>query len=208
VTVLERIHERYVAGRRARVLADHLARLTPPNARVLDVGCGDGLIGRLVERSRPDVRIRGIDFLVRPVLHVPVDAFDGRRIPFDDGSFDLVTMIDVLHHAELPEALLGEAARVARSGVIIKDVVLAGWMALSTLRFMDRVGNERHGVTVPETYWNAEQWRHAFARAGLRVDVSKDHLALYPPPLSWLFERSFHFLIRLLHRKASNGEPG
>jgi SAM-dependent methyltransferase len=197
-----------VIGRRARVLATHLATLMPPNARVLDVGCGDGLIGSLIEKSRTDVRIRGIDSLVRPATRIPVEAFDGLHIPFDAAAFDLVIVIDVLHHAEAPQLLLRETARVAKRAVLIKDVMEAGWLARPTLRFMDRVGNERHGVTVPESYWSAEEWHSAFTSAGLRADLSQYRLGLYPPPFSWLFERSFHFVSRLVHQGAAGGEPG
>jgi hypothetical protein len=46
-----------VLNRRAEVLANHLASMLPVNARVPDIGCGDGLIGHLVQRKRPDVAI-------------------------------------------------------------------------------------------------------------------------------------------------------
>ena len=200
MTVLERLHEQYVVGRRARVLADRLGALIPEGARVLDVGCGDGRLASLIQRRRVDLRIQGIDCLVRPRTHIAVSQFDGRRIPYEDDSFDVVTLIDVLHHAELPEALLGEAARVARRAVVIKDVAMTGWLAGVTLRFMDRVGNARHGVRAPDSYWTLEQWRRAFRTVGLEVEVWSDRLGLYPAPFAWVFERSFHFLGRLVPR--------
>jgi SAM-dependent methyltransferase len=197
MTAIERLHERLVVGRRARVLAERLAELIPPRTRVLDVGCGDGRIASLIGKRREDIAIRGIDCLVRPQSHIAVDEFDGRRIPFDDRTFDAVMLVDVLHHAETPQLLLAEAARVTRRSVVIKDVMLNGWMAEPTLRFMDRVGNARHGVTVPDTYWTAEEWRRAFATVGLAVEIWHDTVGLYRPPFSWIFERSFHFVGRL-----------
>src|SRR5262245_42109425 len=112
MSVIERIHERYVFGRRVRQLAKRLAPLLPPNARVLDVGCGDGALARLVTKMRPDVDITGIDVLVRDHTQIPIDAFDGETVPFDDGSFDIVMLVDVLHHLANPMVLLREAVRV------------------------------------------------------------------------------------------------
>ena len=203
MTPLERLHERFVTGRRARVVAERLAELIPERAQVLDVGCGDGRIASLVQHRRADVSIRGIDCLVRPHTHIAVVAFDGQQIPYESGAFDVVMLVDVLHHAERPHALLHEATRVAARSVVIKDVALRSWMAGPTLRFMDRVGNARHGVRTPDTYWTPEEWRRAFAAMGLEAEVWSDRLGLYPPPLSWLFERSFHFVGRLAPRGAN-----
>ena len=42
------------------------SRLMPRDAHVLDVGTGDGLIAAALAERRPDLRIEGIDVLVRP----------------------------------------------------------------------------------------------------------------------------------------------
>ena len=64
-----------------RVIADHASRLVPRDARVLDVGTGDGLIAAAMAERRRDLRIEGIDVLVRENAAIPVTAFDGRAIP-------------------------------------------------------------------------------------------------------------------------------
>jgi SAM-dependent methyltransferase len=109
-------------------------------------------------------------------------------------------LVDVLHHAEDPLALLREAARVARTAVAIKDHLREGLAANATLRFMDWVGNGRFGVRLPYRYWTREEWREAFAETGLVVEHWNEKLALYAPPASLLFDRSLHFVARL--RKA------
>jgi SAM-dependent methyltransferase len=161
------------------------------------VGCGDGLIAKLIQEQRPDVRIDGIDILVRPQTHIPVTAFDGQAIPHGDGQFDAVMFVDVLHHTNDPMILLREAARVARQAVLIKDHCLDGWLAGPTLQLMDWVGNARHGVVLPYHYWPARRWQEAFATLGLKAVAREQTLGLYPPPASWIFERSLHFVARL-----------
>ncbi len=163
------LHYGYVHQPRVRRLGELLTRLLPQGVSVLDVGCGDGLLGRRIQELRPDVEFCGIDVLIRENTHIPVKHFDGQAIPESDGAFDVVLMVDVLHHTDDPMILLREAARVARHGVLIKDHTRDGFLAGPTLRFMDYVGNSHYGVSLPFNYWPKRRWLDAFHNLGLAV---------------------------------------
>ncbi len=195
--LMDTIHENLLMGRRARVLSDRIAALVPEEASMLDVGSGDGEIASRIMARRPDVSIRGIDVLVRPSTAISVDLFDGSHFPFDDDSFDVVSFIDVLHHTADPVGLLTEAARVARRTVIIKDHVVTGIGAERTLRFMDTVGNERHGVVLPYNYLTHREWVAAIDEAGLTVERWDDRLGIYAWPATFVFDRRLHVLAAL-----------
>ena len=179
------------------MLAARLAEIMPPHATILDVGCGDGEIAWLLTQQRPDLKVTGVDVLVRPDTRVPVEPFDGHALPFAENSFDVVSFVDVLHHCERPLELLREARRVARHSIVIKDHSLEGFAAGQTLRFMDGVGNRRYGVALPYNYWRPNQWSAAFAELGLTVERQVRRLHLYPWPLTLAFDRRLHFLARL-----------
>jgi len=110
---------------RARGLVGRIIPLLPLTASILDVGCGTGHNG---ERLRslgvgPVTEVDIVDFSVigpRPTL------FDGRRLPFADGSYDVVTLIYVLQYPNEPATLLREAWRVCRSAVIVIQTVCDG----------------------------------------------------------------------------------
>jgi SAM-dependent methyltransferase len=163
----------------------------------LDVGCGDGLLARLISQSRPDISLSGIDTLIRGHTYIPIAPFDGQMIPYENTSFDGIMFVDVLHHTADPMILLREAARVARKIVLIKDHTLDGLFAAQTLRFMDTVGNARHGVSLPYNYWPKARWLEAFDALGWQVAVWTSKLGLYPWPLNWAFDRSLHFFAHL-----------
>jgi SAM-dependent methyltransferase len=198
----ERLHEVHAGGRRLRVLAQILDPLLPRGARVLDVGCGDGRLAARLRARRPDLAVAGVEVKPRPETAIEVTAFDGRSIPFPDTSFDAALVVDTLHHADDPEALLAECARVAPL-VVVKDHLRDAVLARPTLRFMDWVGNRRHGVSVPRDYWPRRRWEEAFARLGLEAERF-DVVALFPPPLTWLFDRGLHFAAALRR----GGSPG
>ena len=190
-------HDKVVFGRRIKVLANSIAEFLPPNAKVLDIGCGSDTLAKAVMALRPDVSFEGIDVLVRPNTDIPVKEFDGETIPYGDKAFDIALFVDVLHHTDAPERLIGEAKRVAKAGVVIKDHFRDGLFADTTLRFMDWVGNAAHGVRLPYNYLSGAEWQGIWSNRGLKVDRMVDRLGLYPLPFGWLFDRRLHFVAHL-----------
>lgn len=195
--VVGALHDRLVISQRVEVLSSWFARLAPENARVLDVGCGDGLVAAQICAKRPDLEIRGLDVLPRKRSYIPVELFDGSRIPFADGSFDAVLFSDVLHHTEDASVLLREARRVTRQCVLIKDHYRKGLAANARLRFMDWIGNARFGVALPYKYWTEAQWHAAWQKLGLIPERVISHLGLYPAPADWVFGAQLHFIALL-----------
>ena len=196
--ILNTVHDRLVFGRRVRVLSEALAKQLPPNAKVLDVGTGDGSIAALIMEQRPDVAIEGVDVFLRANRRIPVRTFDGRQLPFSDDAFDCVMFVDVLHHTSDPAFLVREAARVSSRAVLIKDHLLEGLVAGLTLRLMDWVGNRGHKVALPYNYLPRATWDEIFKEADLRVDLWIHRVGLYPLPASWVFDRRLHFVARLI----------
>lgn len=198
--LLADLHERRVHARRVRVLTREIARMLPEHGTVLDVGCGDGLLTSLLAEARPELRFFGLDVLMRSGARLPACRFDGRHLPLADASVDAVLFVDVLHHAASIGDLLAEARRVTRGSVVIKDHLLDPPLAGPRLRFMDYVGNARHGVALPYHYLRKVQWMAAFAAAGLTVAQFTSDFALYPRPAGWLFGGGLHFLAQLRPR--------
>jgi SAM-dependent methyltransferase len=85
----------------------------PPDARVLDVGCG-ALGLRALE---PQLDITGVDLAPRPDYPGPfVQADAAAGLPFADGAFDLVYCSSVLEHVPRARraAFAAEVRRVGR----------------------------------------------------------------------------------------------
>jgi SAM-dependent methyltransferase len=194
---LGQAHEKLVFNRRVRVLVDHIGALVPQGAQMLDVGTGDGQIAKMIGEKQAGAQVQGIDIMLREKTHIPVTLFDGTTIPFEDNSVDVVTFVDVLHHTDDPQRLISEAARVARSAVIIKDHLSENGLDHATLRLMDWVGNAPHGVVLPYNYAPRADWDRWFAKAGLATDVFDTAIPLYPAPASLVFGRKLHFIAQL-----------
>lgn len=89
--------------------------------RLLDVGCGSGMAAALA-RER-GAKVSGIDAALAAVeiarVRVPDAEFrvgEMETLPYDDGTFDVVTGFNSFQYATDPEGALREARRVARAG--------------------------------------------------------------------------------------------
>jgi SAM-dependent methyltransferase len=163
----------------------------------LDVGSGDGRVAHHLSQLRQDVEVCGLDVFVRPNALIPTGQFDGENIPFENASWDIVLLVDVLHHTNDPASLLREAARIAREAVIVKDHLCQSAIDRRLLSVMDWVGNAGHGVVLPYNYLSHAEWQNAFDFAGLKVESDCRRLELYSAPVDAVCGRSLHFLARL-----------
>jgi SAM-dependent methyltransferase len=116
-----------------------LSLLPPPGGPVLDLGCGEGRVSRVL--SARGYRVAGLDAvwaLVRLAAghepHQPFVAGNAGALPFLDQTFDLVLAYMSLHDIDcMPEAI-GEAGRVLRPGgrlclAIVHPISSAGQFA-------------------------------------------------------------------------------
>ncbi len=136
--------------------------------RALEVGCGTGLMQRRL-RARI-ARLWGIDTSLASLAQAgdtgsraKLVAADGRRVPFADGSFDLVFAVCVLHHV-LPggrDALVGEMARLTRPGGLVAIWEHNPWNPL-TRRVVARCPFDREAVLL-----SLPAARRLLRRAGL-----------------------------------------
>jgi SAM-dependent methyltransferase len=112
------VAEHYLSKRVAFVLA-HC-----PAGRALDVGCGTGLLAaRLAEAgyevTGADPSEGMLEVMRRRAPRVTAVEATADELPFDDGAFDTVVSVAVLHHIADQSAVrraLGEMVRVCRPG--------------------------------------------------------------------------------------------
>ncbi len=126
-------HHWWFAGRRRIIESVLRDQVGTDLGTVLDCGCGTGpmleTLARFGEVHGVDAERAAVGYCHRrgfaDVQVVPA----GAPLPFADGDFGLVTLLDVIEHVEDDRALLAEAARVLRAdGTLLVTVPAYTWM--------------------------------------------------------------------------------
>ena len=131
--------------------------------RILDVGCGTGanllMLSKYGEAEGVDISEDALAFCrERGLDKVRLGA--GEKLPYDDGTFDLVTAFDVVEHMDDDLAGLREMRRVLRPGGRVL-LFVPTFMFLWGLQ--DEVSNHRRRYRLPEL-------RRVLEQAGFEIE--------------------------------------
>jgi len=109
-------------SRRADLVA--IAGIIPENARILDLGCGNGAFLKLMKIEK-GASVTGVEIdqanIIScvskgvPVVHADLD--EGLK-DFSDGSYDYVVLSRTLQAVKRPDQLLTEMLRVGKKGIV------------------------------------------------------------------------------------------
>lgn len=155
------------------------------SGKVLDYGCGVGLLSEAIGKHLPDCVLHGFDVSAESVEKVGAGLCARGRFTADemelDDDYDLIVVANVMHHI-LPEHRVATLSRLR-----------------SRLTQTGRLVLFEHNPINPGTQWSVHQSlldrdavllfrREALARlrdAGLRV-VRRAYIVFFPRPLAWL----------------------
>jgi len=104
-----------------RPLEEHwnsLASRLPPRTRVLDLGCGAGVVGRMLLAARPELQVVGIDLATIPHVERGMTILSGiamEELPFAAASFGAAVSQFGYEYGD-PEGAAPELARVLSRG--------------------------------------------------------------------------------------------
>ena len=162
---IEQSHWWYT-GRR-KILADFVEaicrQVTDRRPRILDVGCGTGanllMLSNYGDAEGVDVSEDALAFCRERGLE-KVQLGAGEELPYEDGTFDLVTAFDVVEHMDDDLAGLREMRRVLRPGGRVL-LFVPTFMFLWGLQ--DDVSNHRRRYRLPEL-------RRVLEQAGFEIE--------------------------------------
>ena len=115
-----------------------------PGGSLLDAGCGEGIVTRIVGDAFPRFDITGID--VEPQLLAQARQANPRAkfvqgslsdLHFPDRAFDTVVCSEVLEHVPDPEAALRELVRVC-AGMLVMSVPREPWFRVANVMGFSR----------------------------------------------------------------------
>jgi len=175
---------------------DYVLPFIEPGMRVLEIGGGTGYQANLIAKS--GAAVVSIDVAPPPSgeSYFPVMMYDGRTLPFEDSSFDVVFSSCVLEHIPDLQKTLSEIRRVMKvNGLAIHVLPTPAWRFWSSLSHYiyitqllgSMVGGRRKKVAAKiAAKVAARGWRYVLKRA-----LTAGPHGEYPSAISelWYFSR-------------------
>lgn len=119
---------RHTSGKNPGLLHRYraIARILPPGASVLDVGCGDGSFGMHLRDTRPDCKYFGVDISKAAIAMLHGRGLAGSTIDPSlrlreqvHDAYDVVTAMEVIEHVLDAEDLMEDFVSLAKTEVIV-----------------------------------------------------------------------------------------
>jgi 2-polyprenyl-6-hydroxyphenyl methylase / 3-demethylubiquinone-9 3-methyltransferase len=157
--------------------AEHVPPAPSPDAVLVDLACGGGLMGPYVGRLGyrhvgVDIGLSGLELArehgVTPVLGSVL------AVPLADGCADVVLAGEILEHVADHAGVLAECARLLRpGGVLVLDALAAGRLSvLINVHLLERLpGGPPRGLHDPALFVDREQLVVTADRLGLDLEL-------------------------------------
>ena len=133
-----------------------IADLLPNNTRVLDVGCGDGLLMDFLVKEK-NIEVRGLELNqnnVQECIYKGLPVIQGNAetelYQFPKQSFDYVVLSQTLQAFYQPDKVLRELLRIGKS-VVVSIPNFGYWKVRTSLLFFGKMPVTK---TLPNTWFN------------------------------------------------------
>ena len=170
---------------------------------ILDFGCGSMEISKKLQKHSFVEKITGIDtfdfkFKTKKMKYVQSDKF----FKSINNKFDLVIIVDVLHHMGIDDAykILRKLSKISKH-IIVKDHFEHGFFSRHLLRFVDFYGNYAYNVNIPDKYFDFKSWNKTVKKSSLKeikiIKSFQQHDGLF----NLILNKKHHFISHLKHVK-------
>ena len=162
----------YIEGRWEKVANEIFKHYSlPPNAKILDVGCGKGFLLFDMLKIRPDIEIYGLDISNYAIenskeeIREKIILGNSNNLPWEDDYFDLVISITTLHNLYIFDLYksLKEIERVAKS---------YKYICVESYRNEVEKANLLYWQVTCEAFNTPKEWVWIFDQAGYTGDYS------------------------------------
>ena len=168
-----------------------IEKLVPKKAKVVDIGCGFGLLANYLALTSDDRQVLGVDLSEKRINSARQTVDQRKNIDFrlinvkdlDLLDCDAVVMTDFLHHIsfEQQEKLLQDVSAKLRKGgrLVLQDIDLSQTANYFFIRALDRILNIGKGLF----YRDKDSWQRLLERCGFEVKIFYKNIFFLPDVL-------------------------
>jgi 2-polyprenyl-3-methyl-5-hydroxy-6-metoxy-1,4-benzoquinol methylase len=144
------------------------------NFTLLDVGCGIGIVAKIIHQNFPNARITGFDIsydavesakLLLPSANIHIGNI--YEYPYDDRTFDMVICLEVLEHLDQPDTVLDSIGKICKKHAIFS--IPNDWQFRATnimlFKYLEWKGNSPGHINE----WNKNSFKSLLSRHSFRT---------------------------------------
>lgn len=154
---------------RAKIIAQTYKKWNLKNKKVLDVGCGNGVVSKSLKEIL-QIDITGTDIIDYRKENILFKLIENKnKLPFEDKSFDFVMLNDILHHSDNIEQILLEAGRISSDILVFED------QESILLKILDVGLNYLYckNMPIPFNFKTEEEWCNLFEEFGFYYEKTE-----------------------------------
>ncbi len=170
---------------------------------ILDFGCGSMEISKKLEKLPYVKQIVGVDtyyskFRTNKMVYIQYDDFFKKNKKI----FDIVIVVDVLHHVGIDEShiILKKLSKISKN-LIIKDHFEYGYFSRQLLRFVDFYANYAYDVNIPKKYYDFNSWNKIIKKSFLKEMEIIKNFQQHDGLFNFILNKKHHFVSHLRHDK-------
>ena len=166
---------------------------------LLDYGCGSMSFSTYLYKKKIIKKSICVDTYAlnlrtkNKIKYYSIDQLE--RMKISHKYFDVLILIDVLHHMGIDDSyiFLKKVSKISKF-ILIKDHFEHGFFSRHLLRFVDFFGNYSEGVNVPKKYFNYLSWAKTIKKSGLKQIIIKKKFQQHDGLFNFILHKKHHFI--------------
>lgn len=186
---------------------ENINKILGKKANILDYGCGNMALAKHLYHMGLASSITCVD-TYEPLSETSQDnaltyqTIDDFKSKSRNENFDLIIIVNVLHHAGVENAvsMLKELSAKTKF-ILVIDHLEYSFFSRQILRLSDWFGNYAYGVNTPKKYFSTKLWQKTIEQSELKEMKLQVGVKIYNGVFGMILRSKYHFISVLQHNK-------
>jgi len=163
--------------------------------KILDFGCGSMEISKKLKDKIYVAQIVGSDIFKHRYESNRIVYVDNDELFKKKEKFDIIFIVDVLHHIGVDDAykMIKKLSKLSNN-IIIKDHFEHSYLSRQLLRFVDFYANYGYGVNIPKKYFDKASWKKTLIKSNCREIFHSKNFQQHDGLFNFILNKKHHFV--------------
>ena len=163
--------------------------------KILDFGCGSMEISKKLKDKIYVGQIVGSDIFKHRYESNRIVYVDNDKLFKKKEKFDIIFIVDVLHHIGVEDAhkIIRKLFKLSNN-IIIKDHFEHSYLSRQLLRLVDFYANYGYGVNIPKKYFDKTSWKKTLIKSNCREIFHSKNFQQHDGLFNFILNKKHHFV--------------